>query len=283
MTRTERKAGALREDGATPVICDALDAEGVRAAVEAAAADVVVNELTDLPSSFSPKAMAEGLERTDRIRREGTRALLDAARAAGARRFVCQSIAFLYAPEGNALMEEDDRAFADAPAPFDSAVRAVLDMEEMVTAAGEPEGVVLRYGFFYGPGTWYAEDGSSGRDVRRRRLPVIGSGQGVWSFIHVEDAAAATMAAVERGPAGIYNVVDDDPAPMREWLPAFAAALGAKRPLRVPAIVARVAAGPVAAYYGTRLRGASNAKAKAQLGWAPGYPSWRQGFAEGLR
>jgi len=159
-------------------------------------------------------------------------------------------------------------------------VRTIAEMERRLLDADSLDGVVLRYGFLYGPGTYYDEDGSTTADVRRRRMPVVGKGSGVFSFVHVDDAAGATVIAVERGGPGIYNIVDDEPATMREWLPEFANAAGAKRPLRLPAWLAKLVAGPVVAAYALDLRGASNAKAKGELGWRPAHPSWRQGFAE---
>jgi nucleoside-diphosphate-sugar epimerase len=177
------------------------------------------------------------------------------------------------------VKDEDAPLWRDAVGPFREAVRTIDEMERSVVGA---EGLVLRYGFFYGPGTHYARDGGIAREVRRRRYPIVGSGHGVTSFVHVEDAADATTAAVGRGAPGVYNVVDDEPAPMSEWLPAYAEALGAKRPFRVPAFVARLAAGKQAAALATTLRGASNAKAKRELGWEPRHPSWRQGFGESL-
>ena len=163
---------------------------------------------------------------------------------------------------------------------FGGGLRALAEMERAVLDA---DGVVLRYGFFYGPGTYYAPDGSATADIRRRRLPVVGKGTGVTSFVHVDDAADATVAAVERGAAGVYNIADDEPAPMREWVPAFAAAAGAKRPLRVPAWVARLVAGKAVTMFALESRGVSNAKAKRELGWAPAHASWRTGFAESFR
>ena len=181
------------------------------------------------------------------------------------------------------MKEETDPAWVDAPAPFDRSVRTMVGVERSVTEAEGIEGVVLRYGFFYGPGTYYANDGGTAAEVRKRRYPVVGSGSGVSSFIHVEDAASATVAALDRGAPGIYNIVDDEPAPLREWLPVYAEALGAKRPRRVPVFLARLIAGRALAMMATDLRGASNAKAKRELGWTPRYASWREGFGASLR
>jgi nucleoside-diphosphate-sugar epimerase len=278
-TRSESKAEDLRAAGARAAVCDALDADALHAAVAEAAPEVVVHQLTALPRRYNPrdKAIYDG---TNRVRGEGTRNLLAAARAAGARRFVSQSIAFGYAPGPRPDVKDEDAPLAlDAPPPFGEGVRILLEMERAVVDA---DGLVLRYGWFYGPGTYYAEDGSIAHDVRRRRFPVIGSGAGLWSFIHIDDAASATVAAVERGAPGVYNVVDDEPAAMRDWLPAYAEAIGAKKPMRVPVWLARLAAGKMAGLVNVQ-PGASNAKAKRELGWEPRWPSWRTGFREAPR
>jgi nucleoside-diphosphate-sugar epimerase len=278
-TRSRERAEHIRAAGAQPAVCDAHDAQALRDAVVAAGPEVVVHELTSLPQRLDPRVRGV-YDATNRIRREGTANLLAAARAAGVRRVICQSIAFAYAPgEAPEVKDEDAPLFVDADPPFGDVVRALAEMERAVLDVG---GVVLRYGWFYGPGTWFGEGGAIAEDVRRRRFPIIGKGSGLFSFAHVEDAAAATVAALERGDTGAYNVADDDPAPMREWLPAYAAAIGAKRPLRVPVWVARLAAGRQAALLGGQ-HGASNAKAKRELGWSPRWASWRQGFREAPR
>jgi nucleoside-diphosphate-sugar epimerase len=282
MTRSSGKAEALRELGAEPVVCDAFDRDRLRAAVEAARPDVVVHELTDLPDALDPRKLRDQLASTDRLRSEGTRNLVDAAVAAAAPRVVAQSIAFAYRFDGEGLKTERDPLNLDAPPEFRRSVEALRDLERAVTETEGIEGIVLRYGYFYGPGTSYAPDGSTAAAVRGRRFPVVGRGQGVFSFIHVDDAAQATLHAVDRGAPGIYNVVDDDPAPVREWLPAFAEAVGAPPPRRVPRLLARIGAGRYATELSTRQRGASNARAKAGLGWEPRIPSWRQGFRESL-
>jgi nucleoside-diphosphate-sugar epimerase len=281
-TRSEQRAEAIRAAGATPALVDALDAEALRRAVEQAAPEVVVHELTALPDRFDPRR-SDIYDATNRVRREGTRNLLEAARAAGARRFVCQSIAFAYAPGPRPeVMDEDAPLNLGAPQPFGEAMRVLAEMERAVLEADGLEGLVLRYGWFYGPGTYYAEDGSTAQEVRRRRFPVIGSGAGLFSFVHVDDAAEATVAAVERGAPGAYNVVDDEPAPMRDWLPAYAEAIGARRPRRVPVWLARLVAGKMASAINVQ-SGASNAKAKRELGWEPRWRSWREGFREAPR
>lgn len=279
-TRRPERAEAIRAAGAEPVVCDALDAAGLAAAVAAAAPEAVVHALTALPARIEPRK--DYLAPTNRVRTEGTRNLLAAARAAGVRRVVAESVAFFYRPEGSWVKDEEAPLFLDAPGIFGDAAAALADLERQVLGADGIEGLVLRFGWFYGRGTHYASDGSQATDVRRRRLPVIGAGSGRFSFIHVDDAADAIVAALERGAPGAYNVVDDEPAPMREWLPVYAEALGAKRPRRVPAWLARLVAGRPIAEAALTMRGADNARARRDLGWAPAHPSWRQGFAESL-
>lgn len=280
MTRREERAAQIREAGAAAVVCDAFDAAALETAIREAAPEVVVHALTSLPPRIDYKGKGDPLGPTNRVRSEGTRNLVAAARAAGARRLVAESVAFLYAPEGEWLKDEEASLFVGAPAPFGDAVDALADLERQVTGAEGIEGLVLRYGWLYGPGTYFDRDGSQTEEVLKRRAPIVGKGTGTFSFLHVEDAAAATVAAVERGAPGVYNVVDDEPAPYREWLPVFAEAIGAKRPRRVPVWLARLVAGPAAAAMAVGLRGASNAKAKRELGWEPRHPSWRQGFGD---
>jgi len=279
-TRREEHAEGIRAAGATAVVCNALDTQGVHNALRQARPEVVVHALTALPPRIDYRGKRDPLAATNRLRREGTRNLVAAARGAGARRLIAESVAFLYAPQGERVKDEEAPLFLGAPGPFGEAVDALADLERQVTEAEGLEGVVLRYGWLYGPGTSFDRDGSQTEDVRKRKAPIVGKGTGVFSFLHVEDAAAATVAAVEGGPPGIYNVVDDEPAPYAEWLPAFADAIGARRPWRVPTWLARLVAGPAAAAMATELRGASNAKAKRELGWRPRYPSWREGFLD---
>jgi nucleoside-diphosphate-sugar epimerase len=281
MTRSAERAGGLAEQGAEAVICDAFDADGVERAVVEARPDVVVNQLTDIPKALNPRKIEDQFETNDRLRKEGTRNLMRAAEAAGARRLISQSIAFAYAP-GEGLRSEEDRLFTDAPGAWTRTVDAVRSLEDQTLAGQGVEGVVLRYGYFYGPGSSYAGDGSTAAMVRKRAFPIVGGGAAVYSFIHVDDAAGATVAALDRGGPGVYNVVDDDPAPVRDWLPEYAAAIGAKPPRKVPKLLARMAAGGLAVYMMTGLQGASNEKARRELGWEPRWPSWRQGFREAL-
>ena len=281
-TRSDAKAEAIRAAGATSTVVDALDADALRGAVADAAPDAIVHQLTALPHRFNPRK-SDLYAPTNRVRREGTRNLLTAAGAAGVRRFVCQSIAFAYEPGPEPeVKDEQARLSLRAPPPFGEGVRVIDEMERSVVEALGLEGVVLRYGWFYGPGTYYGDGGSMQADVRKRRLPVVGSGDGLFSFIHVDDAADATVAAVERGAPGIYNVVDDEPAALRDWLPVYAEAIGAPPPRRVPVWLARLVAGKVAAEVNLQ-PGASNAKAKRELGWEPRWRSWREGFREAPR
>ena len=281
MTRTASKAQALRERGAEPVVCDALDADGLAAAVAEARPDAVIHHLTNIPQSLNPRRAGREFAANDRLRKEGTPNLVAAARAAGASRVVAQSVAFFYAPGEPRVKSEDDPLFAEAPAPFDRSVDALLALEGAVREAEGIDGVVLRFGFWYGPGTAYARDGALGRQVAARRFPVVGAGSGMFSFVHIDDVVEATVAALS-GPPGTYNVTDDDPAPVREWLPVYADALGAPAPRRVPKLLARLVGGRYAVYLMTELGGASNEKAKRELRWTPAHPTWRDGFREAL-
>lgn len=282
MTRTPAKADGLREAGAEPVVCDVLDANSLRRAVAEARPEVVLQHLTDLPQDLNPRNIARAYRSNDRVRAEGGANLLAASREAGARRYIAQNVCFLYAPEGGPVKDEGAPLFTDAPPPFDRTIDLTRQMEERIVAAEGIEGVVLRFGFWYGPGTTWAPDGYSAGEVRRRRFPIVGDGGGVYSFVHVDDVGRATIAALDRGGPGVYNVADDDPARMRDWLPAYAEALGAKPPRRVPRWLGRLVAGRYAVYMATELRGASSEKAKRALGWEPRWPSWRQGFREAL-
>jgi nucleoside-diphosphate-sugar epimerase len=281
MTRSPDRAATLRAAGAEAVVADALDREALTSAVLAARPEAIVHQLTAIPPRLDPRKIVRDFALTDRLRTEGTRTLVAAAQQAGASRIVAQSIAFAYAPgPPGAVHVEDDPLMADPPAQFKRSAAAIAELERTVLGA---EGVVLRYGYFYGPGTSISADGSLGREVARRRLPIVGGGSGVWSFIHVQDAASATVAALASGSKGAYNVVDDEPAQVREWIPALADALGAEPPRRVPAWLARPLAGAYGVMTMTRAQGASNARAKRELGWSPRYASWREGFQRALR
>ncbi len=281
-TRSPDKAAHLRSVGAVPVVADALDRRAVMEAVARAEPDVIVHQLTALSETGSVRRFDNQFAATNALRVQGTDHLLEAAAASGATRFVAQSYAgWPYGFEGPALKTEDDPLMPDPPGRMRQSLDAIRHLEEAVLEADRLDPVVLRYGAFYGPGTSIADDGSLVELVRRRRFPIVGSGSGVWSFVHIDDAAAATVLAVERG-RGIYNIVDDDPAPVTEWLPELAAAAGARPPWRVPRVVGRLAAGEVGVTLMTRVCGASNAKAKTELGWRPRHASWRSGFRTAL-
>jgi len=286
MVRSEEKRELVRGLGATPVVVDALDADAVAQAVGEAKPEVILHQLTSLPGNLEPRHFDRDFAATNRLRTEGTDHLLAAARAAGTQRFVAQSYTgWPYARDGGPVKSEDDPLDPDPPAQFRRTLDAIRYLEGAVTGAEGLEGLVLRYGAFYGPDTSIGQTSVGGEQieaVRKRRFPIVGSGAGVWSFVHIEDAAAATAAAVTTGSPGVYNVVDDDPAPVSEWLPALAAAVGAKPPRRAPRWLGRLFAGEAAAVLMTESRGASNAKAIRELGWQLRYPSWRAGFAEGL-
>lgn len=282
LTHRESKRDEVRGLGAEPVVADALDPEALGAAVAQAEPEAIVHQLTALAGTLSETRRPDrAFALTNRLRTEGTDNLLAAARAVGARRFVAQSFAGLpHARRGGPVKSEQDPLDPAPPKRLRANLDALRHLEEAVTEADWIEGVVLRYGPFYGPGTSLAPDGEHTEAIRNRKFPVVGDGAGVWSFVHIEDAADATVAAVERAAPGIYNVVDDDPAPVAEWLPAAAAAVGAKPPRRVPRWLGRLLAGEAATVMMTEVRGASNQKAKRELDWQPSHPSWRQGFAE---
>jgi nucleoside-diphosphate-sugar epimerase len=283
MTRSAEKADLLRALGAEPVVADGLDRDAVTEAVAAARPDAVIHQLTALTRLKSFRRFDRDFALTNRLRTEGLDHLLAAARAAGARRFVAQSYGnWSYEPTGDGPKAEEDPLDPSPPRNQTETLAAIRHLEEAVTGAGGIDGLALRYGNFYGPGTSLALDGDLVELVRKRRLPIVGDGGGVWSFVHVDDVATATVAALERGAPGIYNVADDEPAPVAEWLPELARAVGAKPPRRVPVWIGRIAAGEVGVSMMTRIRGASNARAKRELGWAPRYASWREGFRTGL-
>jgi nucleoside-diphosphate-sugar epimerase len=277
MTRSAERADLLRELGAEPAIADALDPEAVGAAVSAAQPEVIVHQLTALSGSLDLRHFAESFAQTNRLRTEGTDILLSAARASGTRRFVAQSFAgWPVERSGGPVKTEDDPIDPDPPAAVRPTVEAIVYLERAVTEATPIEGLALRYGGFYGPGTSLQLDPPAGEQIdaiRGRKFPIVGDGSGILSFIHIEDAADATAIAVERGAPGVYNVVDDNPAPVHDWLPVAARELGAKKPFRVPRWVGRILAGEATTVMMTELRGASNAKAKRELGWTPRHPS----------
>lgn len=281
LTRSAAGAERLQRMGARAVLGDALDGAAVLRAVAEARPEAVMHQATDLARALSlpPRRLARALEGTKALRTAGTRHLLAAARAGGATRFVAQSVAFFYAP-GPGLRTEADPLVLDGSLPRDS-VEAIATLEREVTETAGLTGVVLRYGAFYGPRTAYASDGPYAAMVRRRAYPIVGTGAGLTSFIHVEDAAAAAVLALQ-APPGVYNVVDDHPAELADWLPFYAATIGAPPPRRVPYWLGRLLAGRHAAYLTTRAPGASNSKARQNLGFEPRHSSWRRGFREAL-
>jgi nucleoside-diphosphate-sugar epimerase len=290
MTRNASKQDLLRSLGARPVVADALDPDAVAQAVASAEPEVIVHELTALSGPISVRDMrrperSAGTIMTNRLRTEATDHLLAAGRAVGARRFVAQSFgAFRFARTGGPVQTEDDPVDPNPPGAMRTMQAGFLYLERAVTTIDWGEGLALRYGGFYGPGTSIslAPDAQMAAPIRKRRFPIVGDGGGIFSYVHIEDAASATAIAVERGDPGVYNIVDDEPAPVREWLPVLASALDAKPPRRIPRWLGRLAAGEVATLMATDVSGASNAKAKRELGWKPRYASWRQGFAQGL-
>ncbi|HEY4996632.1 MAG TPA: NAD(P)-dependent oxidoreductase, partial [Solirubrobacteraceae bacterium] len=280
MTRSTERAAALREAGAEAVIADALDSVAVQRVVAASRPDAVIHQLTAIPQRINPRTQRRDFELNDRLRTEGTRILVAAAQQAGASKIVAQSIAFVYEPgPPGTLHDEQDPLVREPPASFKRSAEAVGSLERTVLNA---DGVVLRYGYFYGPGSAISREGSMATEVRRRRLPIVGSGAGVWSFIHIEDAARATLAALDANGPAVYNIVDDDPARSAEWIPAFAQALGAPPPRRVPTWLARLAAGSYGVTVMTAGQGASGALAKRELDWTPKHLSWREGFRSAL-
>jgi nucleoside-diphosphate-sugar epimerase len=275
LTRSPASASALNEIGAEAVIADARDAAAVKAAVGRVRPDAVINELTSLPRHYTPADMQAAAERDRAVRVEGNVNLLAALRDAGVRRYLLQSTGFWYAP-GPGLADESVPFISRGAPGIEAGVRTYLELEARASATPGIDFVALRYGFFYGPGTWYTRDGDMGEQVRQQQVPIVGEGQGVYSFVHIDDAAAATAAALEC-PPGAYNIVDGTPSPQHEWLTAFARAAGAPPPPRIGEEAALRASGPDEVYYATRLRGASNEKAGRELGFRPRALEWLSG------
>jgi 2-alkyl-3-oxoalkanoate reductase len=282
MVRSQSSGASLAESGAEPVIGDALDAQSVSAAVAKVRPDVIINELTSLPKHYTPTDMEAATERDARVRLEGNKNLIAAAQQTGVRRFLVQSTGFWYAP-GKGLADEGEGFAVGASPAIAAGAQRYAELEAMTLGRTEFQGVALRYGFFYGPGTWFMADADMGEQVRRQQVPIIGDGQGVSSWVHINDAAEATVRALDCAP-GPYNIVDDNPSEQRVWLPAFARYCRALEPPHVSEQQALQAAGPDAVYYATRLRGASNAKAKRELGFSPRPLQWlvdTAGIADG--
>lgn len=282
LARSEAKGKEIEAMGATPALADAFDANAMTTVVVDAKPEVVIHELTAI-NGVNPKNLDGGFVLTNRLRTEVTDTLLNAARKAGAERFIAQSFCgWPFAREGGPVKTEKDPLDPNPPAHFEQTLGAIRYLEEAVGHAKDIAALALRYGAFYGPGTSISEGGSLVDMVRKHKMPIVGDGAGVWSFVHIKDAAAATALAISKGDPGVYNVVDDEPAPVSQWLPVLADAVGAKQPSHVPAWLAKWMIGEGGIAMMTQIRGGSNAKAKRELGWQPAYPSWREGFVHGL-
>lgn len=282
-TTTPSKMDGLRISGATPVVLDGLDGDAVRRAVRDAEPEVVIHQMTALGGDFDLRRFAETFAVTNRLRTQTTDHLLSAAAEAGAKRFIAQSFAgWPNEQRGGPIKTEEDPLNTNPPPEVKETLEAILYLEAVTTGTPGIEGLALRYGGFYGPGQALGKGGVMVEGVAARKIPIVGRGSGIWSFVHIDDAAAATALAVDRGAPGIYNIVDDEPAPVSEWLPYLAEILGAKPPRRFPVWLARIFVGEPLVSMMTEIRGSSNAKAKRELGWRLRYPTWREGFNEGL-
>ena len=272
LVHSTESARTIDDMGAEALIGDALDAASVRAAVAQASPDAVINELTSLPRHYTPTEMKSAAERDTRVRREGNVNLLSAMREIGVRRYILQASGFWYAP-GLGLADESSPLAVDASPGVAASARTYVGLESTAFRTPEIDCVAMRYGFFYGPGTWYTSAADMGEQVRRQQVPIIGAGQGVWSFVHIDDAASATVASLKCAP-GAYNIVDDQPSQQSVWLPAFARACGAPQPLQITEQEALATSGADSVYYATRLRGASNRKARNELNFRPRPLEW---------
>lgn len=283
LVRNPQKGRAVEAAGARFTIADALDKDELTAAIRKAAPEIIIHQLTALTGVGNFRKLDQEFALTNRFRTEVTDTLLAAARLVGARRFIAQSFCgWPFARQGGPVKTEEDPLDPKPPASFSKTLAAIRYLEGAVHRTTDVEALALRYGIFYGPGTGLAKDGAIVELVRKRKLPIVGGGTGVWSFVHIRDAARATVAAASQGPPGIYNVVDDEPAPVSAWLPALAEAVGAKPPRKIPAWLGKLAIGEGGVSMMTQIRGGSNAKAKRELKWQLLYPSWRRGFVEGL-
>ncbi len=283
ITRSPERAAQLEAPSVRGVACDVLDRDRLGRVFDEVEPEVVIHQLTSLPKKIDPRKIQRDLAATNRLRTQGTANLAEAAARVGSRRLISQSVAFAYRPGDPALAVEADPLYTDAPAAFLPMIEALKALERHTLDTDGPEGVVLRFGYFYGPGTIYARDGSFAADVLARRMPLVGTSQGQFSFVHLDDAADATLAAIADAPTGTYNIVDDEPIPIADWLPWYAEQLGAKPPMRVPRLLGRLLAGPYADYLMNQQRGASNAKARQLLGWSPRHTSWRTGMRSELQ
>jgi len=283
LTRSVIKATALEESGVAAVIADPLDKNALTAAVRRAEPEVIIHQLTALSKAGNFRKLDQEFALTNRFRTEVTETLLAAARTIGTRRFIAQSYCgWPYARTGGPVKTEEDPLDTKPPENFTRTLAAIRSLEDKIRSTTFLQGIALRYGNFYGPGTGIGKRGVVYDMVRKRRLPIIGGGGGVWSFIHILDAARATVAAMTRGAPGIYNIVDDEPAKVSTWLPVLASAVGAKPPYKIPHWLGELLVGKNGVMMMTQIRGCSNAKARRELGWTPVYPSWRIGFVDGL-
>jgi nucleoside-diphosphate-sugar epimerase len=283
LVRTAEKAKAMEAMGAKVALADALDKEALTAAILGAKPDVIINQLSALASVINIKKFDEEFALTNRFRTEATETMLAAARTVGTRRFIAQSYCgWPFAREGGPVKTEEDPLDPNPPVNFRKTLAAIQYLEDRVRTTTDLQALALRYGSLYGPGTAIAKGGAIIELVRKRRMPIVGDGAGIWSFIHLQDVAHATVAAISHGDPGVYNVVDDEPAPVSTWLPVLAEAVGAKPPYRVPVWLAKMLIGEGGVSMMTKIRGGSNAKAKRELEWQPIYPTWRRGFFEGL-
>jgi nucleoside-diphosphate-sugar epimerase len=279
-SRSAERVAALGIAGVVPAVGDALNTDDVMRSAEVAAPDVVINQLTSLAQSANPLAVKRGFDQTSRLRRDASATLVRAAKAAGARRVVAQSISFIYRP-GPGVRTESDPLWTEASGQIGQLAASLVALESATLGDDAVEGVVLRYGSFYGPGTYFAPGGIYASMIAKRRLPIPGDGGGLFGLVHIEDAAAATVAALD-GPPGIFNIVDDVPARASEWMPFVATLFGAKPPHRVPEVVARVGAGKFLAYLMCDQPAVSNQRARSELAWSPRWPDWHEGLRAAL-
>src|SRR6476659_5062505 len=273
LTRSPEKAQALVQQGIEPAIADVFDSDAVKAVVSRAQPEVVIEQLTALPRTYTRESMNAAAALNNRIRLEGGANVLAAAQAAGVRRYLRQSVAF-YAIPGPGLADEETPLAFDASTAVAAGAREVTELEHRLLGNPNMEGIVLRYGFFYGPGTWFNPDGDVVQQVRQQQFPIIGNGEGVWSWLHIEDAAIATIAAAEQGKPGVYLLANDQPLSVQEWVSSFARWLNAPPPPRISVEDALKTSGADAVYYGTQMRGVSNAKAKRELNFQPRPLEW---------
>jgi 2-alkyl-3-oxoalkanoate reductase len=283
LIHTPEKSKMVEELGARPVVADVFKKDELLQAIQNTKAEIIIHQLTALTGAGSFKKFDQEFALTNRFRTEVLDTMLEAARDSGARRFIAQSFCgWPYERKGGPVKTEADPLDPEPPKSFSKSLAAIRHLEHAVTTAGNIEGFVMRYGIFYGPGTGFSRDGAIVETIRKRKLPIVGDGNGHWSFVHMKDVARATVAAITNGSPGIYNIVDDDPAPVKTWLPYLAEAVQAKPPRKLPVWLAKFFIGEGGVSMMTKIRGGSNQKAKRELGWQPIYKSWRQGFLEGL-